>query len=130
MNPPYYGTAYTKASNPCNDIQATNTGENWSIGDFVGLDNDGDNLFDQADFDCGPPYRLLSAAREGANLRVRWETVGGRVDAVQASANVGAGYVDVGTLITNTGVGLKTNEYVEVGGAVSDARFYRIRDAH
>jgi hypothetical protein len=130
VSPPYYGTAYTKVSNPCNDVQAANTGENWTVGDFVGSDNDGDNLYDQADFDCGPPYRLLSAVREGANLRVKWETVGGRVDAVQASANAGAGYSDVSTLITNPGVGLMTNEYLEVGGGGSPARFYRIRDAH
>jgi hypothetical protein len=127
VNPPYYGTAYTKANNPCNGVLQTNLNENWSVGDFVGLDNDGDDLYDQADFDCGPPYRLISAVPEGANLRVTWETVGGRVDAVQASANVAGGYTDVSTFITNAGVGLKTNNFVEVGGGVNDARFYRIR---
>ena len=130
VSPPYYGTAYTKANNPCNDVYASNTNENWSIGDYIGVDNDGDNLFDQADFDCGPSYLLLSVAPEGADLRVRWETVGGRVDAVQASADVGGGYSDVSVFITNSGVGVMTNEFLEVGGATNDARFYRIRDAH
>jgi hypothetical protein len=73
---------------------------------------------------------MLSAIPEGNNVRVRWETVGGRVDAVQASAVVGSGYSDVSTLITNSGVGLMTNEFLDVGGAGDNERFYRIRDAH
>jgi len=127
VNPPYYGTAYTKANNACNDVFQANLNENWSIGDFVGLDNDGDELYDMADFDCGPPYRLISTAPEGSNLRVSWETVGGRIDAVEASANVSGGYLNVSGPITNTGVGLKTNSFVEVGGATNGARFFRVR---
>jgi hypothetical protein len=48
--PPYYGTADTNADNPCNSV----ADENWSIGDFLGLDNDGDNLYDGDDPDCTP----------------------------------------------------------------------------
>jgi hypothetical protein len=52
MAPPYYGTADTLADEPCNPVMASNLNENWSVGDFVGLDNDGDNDYDGADEDC------------------------------------------------------------------------------
>ena len=50
--PPYYGTIDTSANNPCNDRGVANTDENWTIGDFLGLDNDGDGLYDGSDTDC------------------------------------------------------------------------------
>jgi len=128
-SPLYYGTAYTKANNPCNDALVSKTNENWSVGDFKGLDNDGDNLYDLADFDCGPPYRLVSAVREGDNVRITWETVGGRTDAVQASDDVDGTYSDVSAQIPNLGVGLATTNFVEVGGATNTTRFYRVRYA-
>ena len=60
IDPPYYGVATdSNVDNSCNDVAAANTNENWTIGDFVGLDNDGDNLYDLADFDCGPPYHIV-----------------------------------------------------------------------
>lgn len=52
VKPPYYGTVDTRAANPCNPAASSNTNENWSIGDFLGLDNDGDNLYDGQDGDC------------------------------------------------------------------------------
>ncbi len=54
VKPPYYGTIDTKANHPENLAPVANTNENWSIGDFVGLDNDGNNLYDAADFVCAP----------------------------------------------------------------------------
>ena len=51
--PPYYGTGDTNASGPCNDIASGRTNENWTVGDFLGSDNDGDGLYDGADPDCG-----------------------------------------------------------------------------
>ena len=51
-NPPYYGTSATKANNSCNPVATANLNENWSVGDFEGLDNDGDNLYDTNDPDC------------------------------------------------------------------------------
>jgi hypothetical protein len=50
--PPYYGTVDTRADNPCNLVAESNINENWTIGDFVGLDNDGDGVYDGADSDC------------------------------------------------------------------------------
>lgn len=52
FEPPYYGTADTNSDNSCNPVQAAETNENWTIGDFVGMDNDGDNVYDGSDTDC------------------------------------------------------------------------------
>ena len=103
-----------------------NTNENWSIGDFLGLDNDGNNLYDAADFACGP-YRILSANREGNNIRVTWLTAGGRRDAVQASATAQGPYTNLGTPLTLNGVGIVTTNYLELFGATNRTRFYRIK---
>jgi hypothetical protein len=119
----------TKVNNPTNDVMASNTNENWSVDDFLGTDNDGDNLYDLADFDCGPPYQLVDIVREGDNVRVSWETVGGRTDAVQASGDVDGTYTDVSGSITNLGVGLATTNFVEIAGATDTNRFYRVRYA-
>lgn len=50
VKPKYYGTPDTRADDPCN--AGPNHLENWSIGDVLGLDNDGDNVYDQDDSDC------------------------------------------------------------------------------
>jgi hypothetical protein len=126
VNPPYYGTVDTKARNPGNTVRAANTNENWSVGDFLGLDNDGNNLYDLADFAIGS-YRLLSVNREGNNIRVTWQTAGGRRDAVQASAAVGGSYSNVSPALTIPGVGVVTTNFVEVGGATNAMRFYRLK---
>lgn len=60
FRPTYYGTADTNADWACNTTAASATNENWteeSPAAYVGLDNDGDNLYDGADPDCGPPAK-------------------------------------------------------------------------
>ncbi len=53
VKPQYYGTVDTKANLSCNPVQDSGTNENWTIGDFEGLDNDGDLAYDAvADSDC------------------------------------------------------------------------------
>ena len=126
VKPPYYGTADTRADNPCNGIAAANTNENWSVGDFLGLDNNGDNLYDMADFACGP-YKIVQVAREGSNIRISWQTAGGRKDVIQASPAVSGTYTNLSSTVTNPGTGIVTTNYVEVGGATKPARFYRLR---
>jgi len=49
--PPYYGVVKTKAAASCNNDEATT--EDWS-GNGIGLDNDGDGLYDMLDSDCIP----------------------------------------------------------------------------
>ena len=127
--PPYYGTVDTNANNPTNDVLASNINENWTIGDFIGTDNDGDNLYDLADFDCGPAYQIAAIAIEGGNVRITWDSVGGRRDMLQVASSLTNSFADVGTAITIPGVGVVTTNAVEVSGATSSARFYRIRYA-
>jgi len=54
VKPPYYGTVDTLADGPCNLVASSKVNENWSVGDVLGLDNDGDGLYDAADPDCTP----------------------------------------------------------------------------
>jgi hypothetical protein len=90
------------------------------------LDNDGNNLYDLADYAVGP-YQLLSATKEGNNLRVSWLTAGGRTNTVQAADSASGTFSDVGAAIRIPGVGLVTTNYLEIGGATNLARFYRLR---
>ncbi len=127
VKPPYYGTADTKVNNPGNPVKVANTNENWSVGDFLGLDNDGNNLYDLADYAVGP-NRLLSVTREGANLRISWQTAGGRTETVQASRSIGGSYSNVSPALVIPGVGLVNTNYLEIGGATNSSRFYRLLD--
>ena len=52
VNPAYYGTAVTNVDNACNPTATQALNENWTTNDFVGTDNDGDNLYDRRDPDC------------------------------------------------------------------------------
>jgi hypothetical protein len=126
VNPPYYGTSDTLADNACNDVLASNTNENWTVGDFVGLDNDGDNLYDLADYSCGP-LRMVDVVPEGNNLRVRWETAGGRSERVQTASVLTRSFVDVGSVANIPGVGIVTQEVVLVNGAAAETGFYQVR---
>ena len=124
--PPYYGTVDTKVNNPGNVVPVANTNENWSIGDFLGLDNDGNNLYDAADFAI-TPFRISSAAREGNNIRITWITAGGRTNTVQVSDNVGGTYSNLSPALAIPGIGQVTTNYLQVNGASSAARFYRLQ---
>jgi hypothetical protein len=50
--PSFYGTEYTNADNPCNEVAQHNINENWDGFNFEGLDNDGDGIYDMNDPDC------------------------------------------------------------------------------
>jgi hypothetical protein len=127
VSPPYYGTADTKVRNPGNTVLAANTNENWSVGDFLGLDNDGNGLYDVADFAIGGRYRILSATKEGNNVRVTWQTAGGRKDALQGCGVVNGVYSNIRSTISNPVVGVATTNYLDVGTLTSRSkRFYRV----
>jgi hypothetical protein len=54
--PTYYGTADTMVDDPCLSsglLPGEDGQEVWTLGDTTGLDNDGDNLYDGDDPDCG-----------------------------------------------------------------------------
>jgi hypothetical protein len=70
VKPTYYGTTDTKCNDPCN--AAPGFKENWSVGDTVGLDNDGDLLYDGAEsrlptLPCRRPHGRLSGQRRGTS---------------------------------------------------------------
>ena len=125
VSPPYYGTADTRADNPCNDVLASNINENWTVGDFVGLDNDGNDLYDLADFACGP-YEIAEILVVSNDLQISWDTAGGRSDVLEAFSLTET-LTNVSPVINIPGVGVVTTNFVEVGGATSSNRFYRIR---
>ena len=63
IKPPYYGTVDTNADMACNSDPVSNANENWTIGDFLGLDNDGDVMWDKiSDSDCNPAPSPIAAA--------------------------------------------------------------------
>jgi hypothetical protein len=125
VKPPYYGTVDTKVKNPGNTDRVANTNENWSVGDFLGLDNDGNNLYDAADFAI-TPYLLFSPAREGNNVRITWITAGGRRDTLQVSDHVNGTYTNLSPALSIPGTGRVTTNYVQVNGAMNATRFYRL----
>jgi hypothetical protein len=125
VKPPYYGTADTRVKNPGNPVQAANTNENWSVGDFLGLDNDGNNLYDQADYAINP-LQVASAKREGNSMRVTWNTAGGRTEMVQVASKLSGPYTNLSPAMVIPGVGVRTTNYLDVGGATQGMRFYRV----
>lgn len=125
IKPPYYGTVDTKAKNPGNTVQLSKTNENWSVGDFLGLDNDGNNLYDLADYAIGP-FQLLSVKPVGNDLRITWLTAGGRTNTIQAATTIPGPFSSISPKLGIPGVGLVTNSYVDVGAAANPIRFYRV----
>jgi hypothetical protein len=130
ISPPYYGTAYTSVEHPANTAQVANTNENWSVGDFWGLDNDGNGLADQADYTIGP-FSILSTVQVGNDISVTWQTAGGRTNTVQAASIVTGIYANLpNSAARRTNAGVFTTNYLDVGGANKGARFYRVKSTN
>lgn len=126
VNPPYYGTIDTRVKNAANTILAANTNENWSVGDFIGLDNDGNNLYDLADYAVGP-LKAVGVVKEGANVRISWLTAGGRKEVVQAAGSPSGAFTNVGGAVTVSGVGTATTNVLDLNAATNVTRYYRIK---
>ncbi len=77
-----------------------------------------------------PFFRVTAISREGSNVRVTWQTLGGETNVLQA-ANGGSyntNFVDLPPQIIVAGVGLTTTNSLDVGGATNKpARYYRVR---
>jgi len=107
VKPTYYGTADTRADDPCNS--APDYLENWSIGDTMGLDNDGDNLYDGNDGDCaGCVGDLDGDGRTGQSdlgiLLGDWGCTGGGCVG-DLDGDGGTGQPDLGILLADWGCG-------------------------
>ncbi|MHB8790564.1 MAG: choice-of-anchor D domain-containing protein [Desulfobulbaceae bacterium] len=90
--PPYYATPDAahpnKPTNPCNPA-----GEENFAGTTIGLDNDGDNLFDQNDTDCAPDINLSPLSLDFGAV-----AAGGSATLIGAIQNLGSRDLNV-TLI-------------------------------
>ena len=63
--PPYYGTSDVVCDDPMNLVATFQVGENFTVGDFIGLDNDGDLLYDGADVSNISPTADAGPAQSG-----------------------------------------------------------------
>jgi autotransporter-associated beta strand protein len=103
-------------------------------------DPDGDGMSNTDEFLAGTNptnslsgLRIISIVPRDNDVVIVWTTVGGRTNAVQATAGVvdggyTAGFVDLSGLIIISGSGDTTTNYVDVGGVTNGpARYYRIR---
>lgn len=99
--PPYFGSVDTLANSPCNPTAQFNLNENWSLSDFLGLDNDGDNLYDTADGDCVASGTPGEASGSGQNLLdvTSYNATTGQISITYAPACAATGHnIEIGTL--------------------------------
>lgn len=88
VSPVYYGTVDTNVDNSCNPPGAgTGVNENWTIGDRIGDDQDGDLLEGVFDPDCrpGPAVSFSGTCPGVVNVVITGATPGGNVAAVQGT---------------------------------------------
>jgi hypothetical protein len=103
-------------------------------------DADGDGMNNDAEFAAGTdPTNSVSALRilfvrlQGDDLVVTWRTVGGKTNALQATAGDANGgyttnFTDISGALIIAGSGDTTTNCVDAGGATNaPARFYRVR---
>lgn len=103
-------------------------GEVWFTGDHYGedgLQTNAENVYPPP-----PPgvFSLTNLVVQGTNILLRWNTIGGQTNFVQASASLSGTFTDLSTAIIKGGGDLTNASYLDVGGATnSPARFYRVR---
>ena len=105
--PPYYGTTATKANNACNPVATANLNENWSVGDFLGLDNDGDDLYDSSDPNCTPVAALAitTASLPAGTVNAAYsQTLAATGGTTPYSWSVSAGTLPAGLSLSAAGV--------------------------
>lgn len=130
-------------------IVALTTFQSWQIQYFGTTDDpnadpsadpDGDGLNNLAEFlagtdptDNASAFRIISAIRQGSDVRLNWMTAGGRTNAVQATTGtVNGGYAtnftDLSGMFIIPGAGNVTTNYIDVGAVTNTpAHYYRIR---
>jgi hypothetical protein len=106
------------------------TGENGANGD-----PDGDGLSNEQEFtlgtdptDSSSPYRITDVVQEGDDIRLTWQTVGGKTNFVQATSDVNTNFMDITPAIAITGAGVTSTNYLDLGAATNfPSLFYRVR---
>ncbi len=99
-------------------------------------DSDGDGAVDAVEllagtdrFDRESVVRIISILPQGPDLRLRWKTVGGKTNIIQAAANLDGvdSFEDLATVVI-PGTGNRTNTFIEPDGANNGAsRLYRVK---
>jgi probable HAF family extracellular repeat protein len=70
--------------------------------------------------------RITAIIREGTNIRLTWQTIGGTTNQIQVAGN-NFNFTDLGSPIIINGTGSSLTNYVEAGETANGpARFYRI----
>ena len=107
-------------------------GEVWFTGDHYGEDGAQTNA--QPVNPPPPPgiFKVTSAVAQGTNVLIKWATIGGETNVVQASAgkfgNGSNTFVDISPNIVAGGGDLTNASFLDVGGATNKAaRYYRVR---
>lgn len=73
-------------------------------------------------------FKLLGATREGAGVRLLWQTHGGLTNVVQAAASGGGNFADISPPLVIAGDAAVTTNFLDEGVLTNaPARFYRIR---
>ena len=102
-------------------------------------DPDGDGMDNLAEFLAGTDptnsasaFRIISVSPISDDVKITWQTTGGRTNVVQAAGDTGDGYttnfLDISPLIVLPGTGGVLTNYSDAGGMTNTAgRYYRIR---
>jgi hypothetical protein len=70
--------------------------------------------------------RFMTIRREGADIRLIWQTTGGKTNQLQV-ANGNFSFADLGAPMVISGVGATSASYLDIGGATNAVtRLYRI----
>jgi hypothetical protein len=97
-------------------------------------DPDGDGQNNESEFLMGTcptnsasAFRILSITPEASDLRVTWQTVGGKTNVVQAAAIMGGDFTNISPNLIILGTGDTTTNWLDPGAVTNwPARFYRI----
>jgi rhamnogalacturonan endolyase len=102
---------------------------------LASADPDGDGAFNLAEYQAGTSptnglsvFRIVSAAKQGNDILLRWTTARGRTNVVQTATQLEPStFSNLSGPIFLSGAGDGTNNYLHQGGGASAARYYRIR---
>ncbi len=98
-------------------------------------DPDGDGQNNHAEFlahtdpnNSASVFRVVSATREGDDVRLTWKTHGGITNIVQAANNLGGNYTNISPALVMPGASDLTTNFLDAGALTnSAARYYRVR---
>jgi hypothetical protein len=102
---------------------------------LAGADPDGDGQSNLLEYLAGTDptnsavaFKILGVVATNEDVRVTWQTAGGRTNVVQSASDLSGTYANIGPNIVISGTGDTATNYLDTGAATNaTARFYRIR---